>query len=96
MDERILNEMDIEQLKELREKILQQQLNNQEQDNSENKQQERNIVKTIGAGNVTGGLSMYPVYDDKKAGKLNVFLLAILSFFFETFFIILSIYIFTK
>ena len=101
MDERILNEMDINELKQLRENILKEEMlkeqyNTEEQNGSENNQEAKAAVKSIGAGSVTGGLSMYPVYDEKKAGKLNIILLAVLSFFFETLFILLSLFIYTR
>lgn len=91
MDER---KLEIEELKKLKEKLLNtKDLNDNNE--SENKQNNNSKVKSLGSP-LTGGLSMYPVYDDKKAGKLNIILLSILSFFFEILFIILSIFIYTK
>ena len=100
MDERILNELDIEQLQKLREEIVRQELVNQELDKEDNnetgKENSNSKVKSIGAGSITGGLSMYPVYDEKKAGKSNIILLSILSFIFEVLFIFLSLFIYTN
>lgn len=94
MDERKLK---VEELQKLKEELLNQDIqdNIKNEGESENKQNSNSKVKTLGSPR-TGGLSMYPVYDENNSGKLNIILLSVLSFFFETLFIILSIFIYTK
>lgn len=56
--------------------------------------QEKQPVKSFGSS-ITGGLNMYPDYEE-KAGKSNIILLSILSFIFEVLFLLLAFYIYTK
>lgn len=83
----------IEELKKAREELLKE-IDKQNDERSQESQNQNSFVKTIGTGNVTGGLNMYPVYDDKKAGMTNVVTLAILSFVFECLFIGISFMLF--
>lgn len=89
-NERIIK---IEELKKLKEEVI----NNieKEQNNSGNIQNTQSKTKTIGVGTSTGGLNMYPVYEEKKAGMMNVIFLAIMSFIFECIFLALSFKIFS-
>lgn len=59
------------------------------------------IQKSLGTGNVTGGLNMYPEYQDKDEGFLfnqqgitNFFSLALITFSFSILFIIISLFIY--
>ena len=59
----------------------------------------KQFQKSIGPGNVTGGCNMYPTYESKNTifnqqGTTNFFMLALITFFFETIFILLSLYIY--
>ncbi len=59
----------------------------------------KGFQKSIGSGKITGGMNMYPEHESKNTifnqqGATNFFMLALLTFFFETMFILLSLYIY--
>lgn len=90
-NERIVH---LEELRKLKEEVIKESL---EKINNEESQEQSNTnakVKKLGTGTVTGGLNMYPEYEETKAGMVNVITLSILSFIFEVLFIYLSILIF--
>lgn len=55
--------------------------------------------KTLGTGSATGGLNMYPEHNEKSTifnqqGITNFFMLGLITLFFETIFILLSLCIY--
>ena len=90
-NERVIH---LEELRKLKEEVIRESLEKTNNEESTNQANTSSKVKKIGAGTVTGGLNMYPEYEEKKAGMVNVITLSILSFMFEVLFIYLSILIF--
>ena len=90
-NERIVH---LEELRKLKEEVIRESNEKTSNESSTNQSNTSSKVKKIGAGTVTGGLNMYPEYEEKKAGMVNVITLSILSFIFEVLFIYLSILIF--
>jgi len=90
-NERIVH---LEELKKLKEEVIKETLEKINTEETENQANTSAKMKKLGSGTVTGGLNMYPEYEEKKAGMVNVITLSILSFIFEVLFIFLSVMIF--
>lgn len=90
-NERVIH---IEELRKLKEEVMKNSLEKINNEEIENQSNTNSKTKKMGVGNVTGGLNMYPEYEEKKAGMVNVITLSILSFIFEVLFIYVSILIF--
>ena len=87
-NERILNieDLSMEELVQMRNQLLS---NTEDIENTEN-QQTNTKVKSLGSGNITGGLNMYPEYDNNKAGMVNIISLAVVTFLCECLFLFIS------
>ena len=90
-NERIIK---IEELKKLKEEVIKEAKENIDNEEATNRENTSSKIKKIGTGSITNGLNMYPEFEEKKAGMINIITLSFLSFIFEILFIFLSIIIF--
>lgn len=90
-NERIIK---IEELKKLKEEVIKEAKENIDNEEVTNRENTSSKIKKIGTGSITNGLNMYPEFEEKKAGMINIITLSLLSFIFEILFIFLSIIIF--
>lgn len=90
-NERIIK---IEELKKLKEEVIKEAKENMDNEETTNIENKSSKIKKIGTGGITGNLNMYPEFEEKKAGMINIITLSLLSFIFEILFIFLSIIIF--